>query len=503
VIGSRTRALKRLGLVLLAAAALTLVVTVWNVVRPPTTQATSTLVVHDVTQLNPIHVGAVITPTTTQEIIASVQRHNGPISVGGARHSMGGQIATAGALHIDMRGFDKILAFSRSEKTITVQAGARWRQIQERIDPANLSVSIMQTYANFTVGGSLSVNVHGRYVARGPLILSVKSLKVVLADGSVVEASPVQNADVFNGVIGGYGGLGVITEATFELTDNVKVKRQDRTMPIAEYGPYFLDHVRASSAAVFHNADIYLNAYNMVHAVTYATTDEPLTGVDRLVPGNKSYGLDRFVYWVVSEWPLGKAIRQHVVDPALFRSESVTWRNYEASYDTAELEPASRATSTYVLEEYFVPVTRFDEFVPRMREVFTRHDVNILNVSIRYATQDPGSLLAWARTDVFAFVIYYKQSTSAAAQDEVGVWTRELIDAALSVGGSYYLPYQLHATEAQFLRAYPRASEFFALKRRLDPTNKFRNELWNKYYHPAGDARAAHLPDTADVGRGR
>jgi hypothetical protein len=102
----------------------------------------------------------------------------------------------------------------------------------------------------------------------------------------VVEASPLQNADVFNSVIGGYDGLGVITEATFELTDNVKVKRQDRTMPIAEYGQYFVDHVRASSAAVFHNADIYPNAYNMVHAVTYAQTDDPVTGADRLVPEN-------------------------------------------------------------------------------------------------------------------------------------------------------------------------------------------------------------------------
>ena len=126
--------------------------------------------------------------------------------------------------------------------------------------------------------------------------------------------------------------------------------------------------------------------------------------------------------------------------------------------------------------------------------MFTRHDVNVINVSIRHANQDPGSLLAWARTEVFAFVIYYKQGTSASAQKEVGVWTRELLDAALNVGGSYYLPYQLHATQAQFLRAYPRASEFFALKRRLDPANKFTNELWNTYYHPAADATTADLP---------
>jgi FAD/FMN-containing dehydrogenase len=241
-----------------------------------------------------------------------------------------------------------------------------------------------------------------------------------------VEASPVQNADIFNGVIGGYGGLGVITEATIALTDNVKVKRQAKTMPIGEYRRYFINHVRASSATVLHNADIYPDAYDAVNSVTYEKTDDPLTNADRLIPENDSYALNRFVYWVVSEWPFGKAIRRHVVDPILFRGEPVTWRNYEASYDARELEPASRASSTCVLEEYFVPVDSSD-FVPGCARcsgaVCQRHQ------RLRPICQTgSGSLLAWARTEVFAFVIYYKQGTSAAAQTEVGL-DRELIDA--------------------------------------------------------------------------
>jgi FAD/FMN-containing dehydrogenase len=72
--------------------------------------------------------------------------------------------------------------------------------------------------------------------------------------------------------------------------------------------------------------------------------------------------------------------------------------------------------------------------------------------------------------------------TNRAAQAAVGVWSRELIDVALSVGRSYYLPYQLHATGEQFRRAYPRAGEFLALKQRLDPRNKFRNQLVDKYF---------------------
>ena len=179
---------------------------VWSVIRTPVELPASPLVVNDVSQLNPIQVSGIITPTTTAEITDAVTRHTGPISIGGARHSMGGQIATKGALHIDMRQFNRILEFSPASRAIAVQAGATWRQIQDRIDPANLSVKIMQSYANFTVGGSLSVNGHGRYVGVGPLIHSVKSLKVVLADGSVVEASPADHTEIFDGVVGGYGG---------------------------------------------------------------------------------------------------------------------------------------------------------------------------------------------------------------------------------------------------------------------------------------------------------
>jgi len=62
------------------------------------------------------------------------------------------------------------------------------------------------------------------------------------------------------------------------------------------------------------------------------------------------------------------------------------------------------------------------------------------------------------------------------------VRARELIDAALSVDGSYYLPYQVHATAGQFSTAYPRSNEFFALKAHLDPEDKFRNKLWDAYY---------------------
>ena len=119
-----------------------------------------------------------------------------------------------------------------------------------------------------------------------------------------------------------------------------------------------------------------------------------------------------------------------------------------------------------------------------MGEILQRHNVNTINVSIRHSFSDPGTRLAWARSEVFALVIYYKQGTSSADQATVALWTRDLIDAAISVHGTYYLPYQVIATKEQFRAAYPGAPMLFELKARVDPTNKFRNRLVDAYYTP-------------------
>jgi FAD/FMN-containing dehydrogenase len=441
-------------------------------------------IVNDVTGLNPVPVWAIATPTSVEEVQDAMRRTTGPISVGGGHFSMGGQTASPGSLHLDMRKFNKVLEFSPERRTIRVQSGIRWCDIQRFVDPHGFAVKIMQTYANFTVGGSISVNVHGRYVGLGPLVLSLRSMKLVLASGELVEASPQHNAEIFYGAAGGYGALGVIVEAELDLAENRRVERAAVKLPTKQYAAYFREHVRNSPAAVFHNADLYAPHYDTVRSVTWSETKKPVTTPYRLQPHRRSYPLENYFLWAVSETPLGKWRREFFVDPALYLSRKVHWRNYEAGYDVAELEPPSRKHRTYVLQEYFVPVERFDDFVPKMAEIFRRHRANVLNVSVRHAFADPGSLLAWARTETFAFVVYYKQRTRENAKERVAVWTRELIDAVLSVGGTYYLPYQPHATHEQFHRAYPRAKELFALKRRLDPDFRLRNVLWDKYYAP-------------------
>ena len=452
------------------------------------------LLVHEVTGLHSIPVWAIATPQTIAEIQQAMLQTDVAISVGGGHFSMGGQTASPGSLHLDMRRMNRVLEFRPTEGTICVEAGIRWCDIQKFVDPHGFAVKIMQTYANFTVGGSLSVNVHGRYVGLGPLVLSVREIRLVLTNGDVVDASPSRNADLFHAAIGGFGAIGVIVEAVLELAPNCRVQRDTATMPIEEYADYFRREVRNAPGVVFHNADIYAPTFKRVRAVTWRETNLPATSRLRLQWQRRSHVLEKYFFWAFTETPFGKWRRERLLDPLLYLGKPVHWRNYEAGYDVAELEPFSRKHTTFVLQEYFIPVEHFLVCAKAIADVLIRHRVNIINISVRHAAADNDTLMSWARGETFAFVLYYKQRTRANALDRVGVWTRELIDAVLAHGGTYYLPYQLHATPEQFHRAYPRARELFALKRKLDPEYRLRNSLLDKYYAPDAGVAVGYQP---------
>ncbi len=442
-------------------------------------------VVNDITELNPIPMAKVVTPRSVDEIVSAIRSSRGPIAIGGGRFSMGGQTAIDNGLQLDMRDYDQVVAFSAEDREITVQSGISWRELQEYIDPHDLSVKIMQTYANFSVGGSVSVNVHGRYIGHGPIISSVRAIELVLADGSVVRATPEENAHLYNAAIGGYGGIGVISEVTLELAVNEKVGRQTQMMPISEYREYFVKNIRDNDTVVFHNADIYPPKYEVVRDVSWYVTDEPLTIEDRLIAADDDYFMLPKLLKLTNSGRFGKWLRSSVIEPYYYRSDRVAWRNWEASYDVRELGEGNRSKLTWVLQEYFIPVENFDAFVPKMRAIFDEYDVDVVNVSIRHALPDPDSYLSWARNEVFAFVVYYSQGTTDEDKARVGVWTRKMTDAILAENGAYYLPYQPHATGAQFRAAYPNADKYFAVKREVDPDYRFQNKLWQKYY-PTG-----------------
>lgn len=439
------------------------------------------LLIANVTGLYSVQVAKAVAPTSTAQLAQAVRDWPGQIAVGGGRYSMGGQIACAGGLHLDLRGLRQLVWLDANARTVRVQAGMSWRDLQELIDPVGLAVMTMQSFANFTIGGSVAVNAHGRYVGNGPLGNSVRALQIVLADGSVTEASRGKNAALFRAAIGGYGALGVISEVELDLALNLPMERSMTSVALADYPDYFQGAVRNDPDCILHNADLLPPLFDAPVAISWRATRKPLTDRARLIARAQSYGMDQNVIFAVTELPCGPELRSHVVNPLVLDKPAVVWRNHEASHDVAQLEPRTRRISTYVLQEYFIPVPHLVAFVRDMSSIIRTHSANVLNVSIRHSPADELSLLPWARQEVFSLVVYFKQRVHDKAQAQTGAWTRAMIDAALHYGGRYYLPYQLHATREQFLRAYPEVAQLRRLKQTLDPQGKFSNRLWARY----------------------
>ncbi len=447
----------------------------------PRLAASSTLRVENITQLYSVDVALVATPKTIEELVSHVRSWPGKIAIGGGRYSMGGQIAINGGLHIDMRQLARVVWFRHAQKIVRVQAGMTWRDLQELIDPFGLAVKIMQSYSNFTVGGSVSVNCHGRYVGAGSVANSVRALSLVLADGTIREVTANDDTGLFRAAIGGYAACAVIAEVELELVDNSRMERHVKQLPIAEYFSYFLKDIKRDPNAIMHNVDLLPPQFSNAVSVTWKKTDEPATDNTKLTPRDQQYSVKRDAIWLLTEVPGISSVRSSVTPSLLKVSRTVKWRNHEASLDVASLEPRTRKISTYALQEYFLPVETAQKFASELAALNRSSGAELLNVSIRHSPQDDISLMPWAKTEVFSFVLYYKQRTNQKAISAVAAWTRKLIALALSLNGRYYLPYQLHATREQFWQAYPEAATLKAIKSKVDPNGKFSNQLIEKY----------------------
>ncbi len=433
----------------------------------------------DYSELETTPIANLVYPTSIKEVQDIVQKAKGPLSIAGARYSQGGHISCNAGTVIDMTKLTKIIAIDHGKKTITVQTGATWRQVQEAIDPYHFSVAVMQSYNSFTVGGSLSVNAHGRYIGFGPIIQTVLSIKIVVADGSLKTASRTENSDLFYAAIGGYGALGVIVEATLLLTDNCAMERFTEKMTLEEYPAHFKNKIKNSPTALLHNAELYPPLFNTIQSITWhKTSKEPSAGRLQLYSSHPFINYAKIA--AAKQIPFIQFVRPALENLQLNESV-IVWRNYEASYAVSDLF-FPKWVSVSLLQEFFIPVDHLIPFMHDLTKIITDHSLNVLNVSIRHVTANNESILSWSTHEAFAVVIFYDQWKTSAALRNGDICIKKLISAALTHGGTYYLPYKLTASQLQFNQAFPQAPLFWKIKKRYDPTNTFSNQFLKTYF---------------------
>jgi len=406
------------------------------------------------------------------------------VSLSGKRHSQGGHVFYKGAVVLDMTRFNKILRLDKERKIVTVQSGATWEDVQNYANEYGLAVKVQQASNIFTVGGSLSVNAHGRDPNFGSIIESVQSFRILLADGRIVEASRTENKELFSLAIGGYGLFGVILDVDLSLTDNDVYEKKTVELDYADYLDFFKKEVRGNPNVGLHYAWPSVSSRGFLKSMlvsTYYKTDQRPEGIFTLT--SESYiPITRFFLSLSRQGQWGKDFRWAMQKQFGDRpgSTKLICRNNAMRPEVLFLAYDS-AQDTDILQEYFVPIDRFASYMDALRNVFQAHGVNVLSVTIRYVPKNTEAVLSYARQDSFSFVLYINQELSEQGRKTAQEWTRKLVDITLEQGGTYYLPYQLYPTREQLLRSYPNFDEFVNAKRVHDPDEMFVS-LFYKHY---------------------
>ena len=164
------------------------------------------------------------------ELLELARRERLPVSIAGARHSMGGHTIALGGIVINMRQFRR-MKLNEAKDRLHVQAGALWDEIIPYLDARGCSVAVMQSNNSFSVGGSISVNCHGWQFDRPPIASTVESLRLMNSDGRIVTCSRTENTELFSLVLGGYGLFGVILDVELKVVPNARYRMEQFLVP--------------------------------------------------------------------------------------------------------------------------------------------------------------------------------------------------------------------------------------------------------------------------------
>ena len=249
--------------------------------------------VNDVhSQLNRTRVRELLEPRTRDElaeIVRSASRKGFPISVSGCRHSMGGQQFATDSICINTRELDHVISFDRERGLLEAEAGIQWpKLIRAYLDAQagetkQWGIAQKQTGADtFTLGGSLSSNVHGRGLRMKPLISNIESFTLITADGKSIRCSREENSELFRLAIGGYGLFGLIDTVTLRLVPRQKLRRVVEMIRADDLPKRFEERIKQK----FLYGDFQCAATSTCSAATRRINPSRLLGRSQTLPAN-------------------------------------------------------------------------------------------------------------------------------------------------------------------------------------------------------------------------
>jgi FAD/FMN-containing dehydrogenase len=418
----------------------------------------------------------------------------GALAIAGGRHSMGAQQFASGARLLDMRELNAVLDLDREHGLVEVEAGIQWPKLvrvlieQQAGDERQWSIAQKQTGADrFTIGGSISVNAHGRGLAMRPIIGDVESLRLVRPDGTVITCSRDENSELFSLVVGGYGLYGAIYSVTLRLKPRQKLERAVQLADADDLTRLFTERIAAGYLYGDFQFAIDPTSEDFLRRGVFSCY-RPVADSVEIPAGQRALSREDWGRLLVFAHTEKTRAFEEYAAHYLATSGQLYWSDLHQFADYTDgyherLDQLLRAAhpASEMISELYVPRERLSDFLFDVAEDFRANDTDVIYGTVRLIERDEESFLAWARQS-YACVIFnlHVVHTREGISDATAAF-RRLIDRARERRGSYFLTYHRWATSEQIQDCYPQFQDFLRLKRDYDPMGLFQSD-WYRHH---------------------
>lgn len=420
-----------------------------------------------------------------QRIVKEANKQGKHLSIAGLQHSQGGHTYYKDGVVLDMKTFNKVLAIDKKNKTIKVESGATWEDVQNAVQPYGLALKVTQSQSIFTIGGSLSVNAHGRDIRFGPMAGTVREMTILTPTGEIKTVTRNDAEEWMKYVLGGYGLFGVILDVTLELTENDVYIIHTKQLKTNEYEDYFANLLKTEDTSM-HYARVSVapkTFLDEMYVIDYKSTGKQ----DQKTPLKKEHGAR------IGKLAMDFGRQGGSLEDLFWENQKLLIKSLDG--DLITRNNVMRGNSAFmeytkpgrveVLQEFFIPVGQFEEYIRELKGFLPANDQHddfkIHNITVRYAAKDDYTSLNYAKEDMFGLVILIQHGVTDNELENAEAIIQEWTNLTLKHGGVYYLPYYHYQTKEQFRQAYPEWQEFKEEKEKRDPNGVFQNIFYDYY----------------------
>ena len=377
---------------------------------------------------------------------------------------------------------DQIVIDDRAE-SITVGAGVSIDDLLAILVPRGYFVPVTPGTRFVTIGGAIASDIHGKnHHADGSFGDHVTSMRLMLADTTIVDIGPDSDPDLFWATVGGMGLTGMIVDATFQLIPIETSRMSVETRRIGN-----LDEIMsrmAVSDAEFRYSVAWLDLLATgKHLGRGVLTNGDHATADQLGPAEASDPLRYVGKQLVAVPPVVPA-------PGVINRLSVTAFN-ELWYRKA---PLARQGEMQSIPAYFHPLDlvgswnrvygrqgflQYQFVVPLgaedvLRTVIERISASALPIFLtvlkRFGAGNPGHL----SFPMGGWTLAIDVPTDRAGLSEL---LHGLDTLVLDAGGRHYLAKDFQTSAAAVRRGYPRLDEWLQIRNRVDPAGVWASDL--------------------------